>query len=141
MNHSDQGLQNWTGGTLKTIKLIGMNSRFAKICIKAQEQKWLKNGTIWQKKISHFCSCAFEQIFANLEFTPINIIVFKVPPVQFWSPWSMWFTWASWGLACTNLTLWYSVLYKKLCTETKVEPEISQRVLSGLAEAKIVTTN
>ena len=40
MNHRDQGLQNWTGGTLKTIKLIGMNSRFAKICTKTQEQKW-----------------------------------------------------------------------------------------------------
>ena len=39
----DQRLQNQTGGTLNTIKLIGMNSRFAKICKKSQEQKWLKN--------------------------------------------------------------------------------------------------
>ena len=36
----DQGLQNLTAGTLKTKKLIGMNSRFAKICTKGQEQKW-----------------------------------------------------------------------------------------------------
>ena len=40
------------------------------------------------EKMGHFCSCAFMQIFANLEFIPINLIVFKVPPVQFWSPWS-----------------------------------------------------
>jgi hypothetical protein len=33
-------LQNWAGGTLKPIKFIGMNSRFAKIHKKAQE----KNG-------------------------------------------------------------------------------------------------
>ena len=33
------------------------------------------------EKIGHFCSCAFVQIFANLEFIPINFIVFKVPPV------------------------------------------------------------
>ena len=36
-------LQNWVGGPLKPIKLIGINSRFAKIHKKAQEQKWLKN--------------------------------------------------------------------------------------------------
>jgi hypothetical protein len=36
-------LQNWAGDTLKPIKLIGMNSRFAKIHKEAQEQKWLKN--------------------------------------------------------------------------------------------------
>ena len=35
------------------------------------------------EKIGHFCSCAFMQIFANLEFIPINFIAFKVPPVQF----------------------------------------------------------
>ena len=35
------------------------------------------------EKIDHFCSCAFMQTFANLEFIPINFIVFKVPPVQF----------------------------------------------------------
>ena len=35
----DQGLQNWTGYTLETIKLIEMNSRFTKIFIKAQKQK------------------------------------------------------------------------------------------------------
>ena len=57
------------------------------------------------KKIGHFCSCAFMQIDANLEFIPINFIMFKVPPVQFWSPWSLEVTWASWGLAYTNLAL------------------------------------
>ena len=31
------------GGTLKQIKLIGMNFRFAKIHKMAQEQRWLKN--------------------------------------------------------------------------------------------------
>ena len=36
-------LQNWTGGALKPIKLMGMNSRLAKIHKKVQEQKWLKN--------------------------------------------------------------------------------------------------
>ena len=35
------------------------------------------------EKIGHFCSCAFMEIFGNLDFTPINFIVFKVPPVQF----------------------------------------------------------
>ena len=40
MTPKAQELQNWTGGTLNIIKLIGMNSRFASICIKAQEQKW-----------------------------------------------------------------------------------------------------
>ena len=39
MTSRDKGLQNWTGGSLNTIKLIEMNPRFAKICIKAQEQK------------------------------------------------------------------------------------------------------
>ena len=39
MTSRDQGLQNWTVDTLTIIKLIGMNSRFASICIKAQEQK------------------------------------------------------------------------------------------------------
>ena len=29
------------------------------------------------------------QIVANPELIPINFIVFKVPPVQFWSPWSL----------------------------------------------------
>ena len=32
---------------------------------------------------SHFCSCAFLSISANLEFIPINFIGFKVPPAQF----------------------------------------------------------
>ena len=41
----------------------------------------LKN--VKKKKLGHFCSCAFVQIFAKLEFIPINFIVFKVPPVQF----------------------------------------------------------
>ena len=56
-----QELQHWAGGTLNTIKLIGMNYRFAKICIKAQEQKWLRNWTICQKKNRSFlflCLCA-----------------------------------------------------------------------------------
>ena len=38
MTYRDQGIQNWTGGTWNTIKLIGMNSRFALIHKKAQEQ-------------------------------------------------------------------------------------------------------
>ena len=42
----DQGLKNWTGGTWNIIKLIRMNSRFALIHKKAQEQKLLKNWTI-----------------------------------------------------------------------------------------------
>ena len=68
-------------------------------------------GTKMTEKLNNlteffFCSCAFVQIFANLEFVPINFIVFKVPPVQFWSPWSLWFTLASGGLAYPKLTLW-----------------------------------
>ena len=35
------------------------------------------------EKMNHFCSCAFMQIDANLEFIPINSIMIKVPPVQF----------------------------------------------------------
>ena len=38
----DQGLQNWTGCTWNIKKLVGMNSRFALIHKKAQEQKFLK---------------------------------------------------------------------------------------------------
>ena len=44
-------------------------------------------GTMTEKlnnlteKMGHFCSCAFMQIFASLEFIPINFIVSKVPPV------------------------------------------------------------
>ena len=34
---------------------------------------------------SHFCSCVFLSIRANLEFIPINFIGFKVPSAQFWS--------------------------------------------------------
>ena len=41
-----------------------------------------KLNNLTEKK-DHFCSCVFVQIFANLEFIPINFIVFKVPPVQF----------------------------------------------------------
>jgi hypothetical protein len=33
--------------------------------------------------LSHFCSCAFLSISANLEFIPINFISLKVPPAQF----------------------------------------------------------
>ena len=40
MTPKDQELQNWSGGTLNIIKLIRLNSRFASICIKVQEQKW-----------------------------------------------------------------------------------------------------
>ena len=47
--YRDQGLKNWTGGTWDIIKLIGMNSRFALIHKKAQEQKWLKNWTILKR--------------------------------------------------------------------------------------------
>ena len=39
MTPKDQELENWAGGTLNIIKLIGINSRFASIGIKAQEQK------------------------------------------------------------------------------------------------------
>jgi hypothetical protein len=50
-------LQNGAGGTLKPIKLIGMNSRFAKIHEKAQEQKWLGKlnncGKFEKKKITY----------------------------------------------------------------------------------------
>jgi hypothetical protein len=49
-------LQNWAGGTLKPIKLIGMNSRFAKIHEKAQEQKWLEklnNCNKFERKKNH----------------------------------------------------------------------------------------
>ena len=83
MTSRDQGLQNWTGDTLTIVKLIGMNSRFASICIKAQEQQMTEKLNNLTKKIDHFCSCAFMQIDANLEFIPINFIMFKVPPVQF----------------------------------------------------------
>ena len=105
MTSRDQGLQNWTGGTLNIIKLIGMNSSFSKICIKAQEQKWLKNWTIWRKKMHHFCSCALMPIDANLEFISINFIMFKVPLVQFWSSWAFGVAWASLGVPYTNLSL------------------------------------
>ena len=40
-----------------------------------------KLNNLPENKIGHFCSCAFVQIFANLEFIPINFISFKVPPV------------------------------------------------------------
>ena len=46
MTASHPELQNWAGGALKLIKLIGINSRFALIDKKAQELKWLKNETI-----------------------------------------------------------------------------------------------
>ena len=66
---SDQGLQNWTGGTLNIIKLIGMNSRFAKNCKKAQEQKRLENWTILknltEKKISNSPMCLTQWPFDN----------------------------------------------------------------------------
>ena len=58
-----------------------------KICIKAQEQIWPIFFCQIVQFFSHFCSCAFMQIFENLDFTPIKLIVFKVPPVQFWSLW------------------------------------------------------
>ena len=41
MNSTNPELQNWPVGIFKPIKFIGMNSRFAKIHKKAQEQKWL----------------------------------------------------------------------------------------------------
>ena len=40
-----------------------------------------KLNNLTEKK-DHLCSCAFVQIFVNLEFIPINFIVFKVAPVQ-----------------------------------------------------------
>ena len=112
MTSRDQGLQNWNGGPFYVIKLIGLNSRFAKICIKAQEQKWPIFFCQIVQFFSHFCSCAFMQIFANLEFIPINFIVFKVPPVQFWSPWCLWFTY-SWGLSFTVISSSKKLLWKK----------------------------
>ena len=42
-----------------------------------------KLTNLTEKKMNHFCFCAFMQIDANLGFIPINSIVFKVPPVQF----------------------------------------------------------
>ena len=39
----------------------------------------------------YFCSCAFLQISANLDFIAINLHWFKGPPVQFWSSCCMWF--------------------------------------------------
>ena len=35
------------------------------------------------EKMNHFCSCAFLQRDANLEFIAINFMAIKVPPVQF----------------------------------------------------------
>ena len=43
LHSSHYELPNWGGGTLKQKKMIGINSRFALIDKKAQEQKWLKN--------------------------------------------------------------------------------------------------
>ena len=53
------------------------------ICIKTQEQEWPIFFCQIVQFISHFCSCAFMQIDANLELIPISFIIFKVPPVQF----------------------------------------------------------
>ena len=39
-------------------------------------------------------------------FIPINFIVFKVPPVQFWSPWPL----EALGLVYTKLTLCEGVM-------------------------------
>ena len=39
----------------------------------------------------YFCSCAFLQISANLDFIAINLNWFKGPLVQFWSSCCMWF--------------------------------------------------
>jgi hypothetical protein len=57
VTYRDQGLQNWIGGTWNSIKLIGMNSRFALIHKKAQEHKWLKklnNFEKFERKKSNF---------------------------------------------------------------------------------------
>ena len=51
------------------------------------------------EKMGHFYTCAFMQIFANLEFIPINSIVLKVPPIQIWSRWFLEVAWAISGLA------------------------------------------
>ena len=40
--------------------------------------KFFKIGQLF----SHFCSCAFLSINANLEFIPINFISLKVPPAR-----------------------------------------------------------
>ena len=65
------------------MKMIEMNSRFAKISIKAQEQKMTEKLNNLTEKKTHFCSCAFMQIFVKLHFIPMNFIVFKEPPVRF----------------------------------------------------------
>jgi hypothetical protein len=62
LNHRDQGLQNWTGGTFNTIKLVGMNSRFACICIKAQEQKMTEK---WNNLTEKAGSFLFLCLYAN----------------------------------------------------------------------------
>ena len=57
-----QGLQNWTGGTLNIIKLIGMSSRFASICIKAQEQKL---PILFCQNVHFFSHFLFLCLYAN----------------------------------------------------------------------------
>ena len=48
MTPSNPEFQNWAGGTLKPMKSIGINSRFALIDKKAQEQKWWKIEQFWK---------------------------------------------------------------------------------------------
>ena len=92
----DQGLQNWTGGTYFEHNKVDRNElQVRKSLHKGTGTKMADKLNNLTEKIDHFCSCTFMQTFANLEFIPINFIVFKVPPVQFLSPWSLWFTLAS----------------------------------------------
>ena len=94
-------------GQPKTKYLSNFHLFFQVLCIyqqpnllaSHQEVSGLKTGLksdIFSNKIfeivqffSHFCSCAFSSISANLAFIPINFISLKVPPVQFSSPWSL----------------------------------------------------
>ena len=51
---------NWAGGTLKPIKMIGMNSRFAKIYKKAQEKKMAEQLNNFEKfEQQKFQACVF----------------------------------------------------------------------------------
>ena len=53
---------------------------------------------------SHFCSCAFLWISANLEFISINFIMVQVPPVQIWSLWTLEVTYSWVDSHCDSLT-------------------------------------
>ena len=62
MNQMQQGLQNWTVGTLNQCKLIGIKSRFALIHRKEQEtkmsEKWGNLENLEEKKNQNSCLCS-----------------------------------------------------------------------------------